>query len=120
MITFEGNIFQKNRKHNEVSLNYSFCNPLYCTDFGPDSVGLNTGFYNLTFSNNSGTILLDKKKTFCDKEQVLGIYFYNTLSRSTGKLFWMENNTYREALFVSYDSGMQAEVENILATIRKK
>lgn len=96
-----------------------FCSPLWCADFGTDLNNPNQTQIS-AIDQNGRQVILSKKKKICENETVVGIYFYNNNSTITGKLFWEQNNNYKEALTIYYEKNFQNEVEQIIKTIKKK
>ena len=119
MVGFEGNTFYKWRVDKKVRMNYSFCSPLWCDDFGNDLDNPNSSSITITEPNGQ-QLILDKRKNLCNNNTTVGIYYYTDNAYSVGKLFWKRDNKYQEALTVHYEKEFQNEVEQILKTIRTK
>lgn len=119
MVGFEGNTFSKNRKDNKVKMSYMFCTNTFCYDFGPVLNNSNQTHISTT-DQNGYQVTLNKKIKFCNNNSIFGIYFFNDDSIKTGKLYWKQDNNYKEALTVFYKKDFQFEVEQIIKTIRLK
>jgi len=116
MVGFEGNIFNKSRVDKKVELTYSFCSPIYCSDFGnvldisiPDSI--------MVKDKENNDVTLDSKKEFCLNGNVNGILYYNTEINSTGKYYIKQDSEYLDGLTIYFDNTEYQEVENIVKTI---
>ncbi len=118
MMGFEGNTFFKRRTDNSVVLQYSYCSPLYCTDFGNALADKTPSSIDIIISSN--VITLDRKETFCNGIEKVGIYYYNTDPEAYGRLYWKQDGKYVEALQVNYNASRHKEVVAILRTIKSK
>lgn len=119
MVGFEGNMFSKARVDDKIALDYSFCSPLYCNDFGSDLVNSNSTQISIT-DKNGQQILLTNRLNFGRNNSIEWIYFYNQSAQTIGKLYGKQGNVYQEALSINYENTLQNEVVDILKTIDKK
>lgn len=115
---FEGSTFFKQRTDSVISMEYGFCSPLFCYEFG-DS--LNQPYpSSISTTYNSQQMILDKSIIFCINDTIKGIFYYKENPNTIGKLYILRINMFREALIVKYELREQNEVENILRTIKTK
>lgn len=119
MVGFEGNVFSKSRKDKKIKFQYAFCSPLFCNDFGKELVNSNDSSISITDTNGQ-QLTLNKKINLCENDKVVGVYYYIDRPNALGKLFWKQENSFREALTVEYEVAFQNEVEQILKTIKSK
>ncbi len=118
MVGFEGYVFNKSRIDKKVEFTYSFCNPLFCSDFGNP---LNVPILNsLTIKDQDGNeIVLNSKKEFSLNGNLVGILYHNSAVNSIGKYYMNQGDKYLEGLTIYFSNTEYQEVENIIKTIAK-
>jgi hypothetical protein len=117
MVGFEGNFFSKMRADSAVSMNYSFCGPLFCNDFGatledpfPESI--------IVVDGNQDPLVLAIQQEFCSElNETISIFYFNEKDISLGKLYMKHDNAFREALTVYFEKNKLSEVKEIIKTI---
>ena len=118
-VGFEGNVFNKNRSDDQIKFTYSFCSPTYCEDFG-DPLATPAPNSILAKDKNGNEVVLDLKKTFCQDDEIVGIFYFNNKDDATGKYFMKPESEFREGLTVYFPYSEYPEVENIVETISLK
>ncbi len=119
MVGFEGNLFLKNRADEAVELSYSFCDPLFCNDFGNALV--DPLAISIIGENKNGIeVALAVRKEFVLNEQLVGIFYHNVENNATGQYFMKQENNFLEGLTVYFSNTAIEEVEAILKTIVEK
>lgn len=116
---FEGNTFSKSSTDNKIQLNSGYCNSLFCFDFGdtlrnpiPQSIQVT--------NNSSDLVTLNKIETFCQNSEVIGYLFYSNNDISRGRLYWKDENAFKEALEIDFYLSELETVKNIIETIKRK
>ena len=119
MVGFEGNTFYKNSADNEIILYYTYCNPLWCADFGdtlksefPASVQT-MGFYDIIID-------LDQSAYFCQNSEIQGILYYRNDEITKGRLYWKDNDVYKQTLELEFNLSKIDTVIKIIGTITEK
>lgn len=114
---FEGNLFLKFRDDNMIRMGYNYCGPLFCEDFGDETVSepFPESITTLIF----GEVTLTNTQQFCVNGEVVAILYYSDPSDARGKLFMKQEGEFVEALSVVYSSDTFDEVIAILTTIRE-
>ncbi len=116
---FEGNIFFKERIDKQVTIQYAFCGPLWCTDFG--QVLANPNATSIAIMDPNGQpLVLGLRKNLCDGDVIKGILFYEDQGTIDARLYIKQGSSFQEAALLQYTKPFQAEVESILQTIRSK
>lgn len=116
---FEGNIFYKERVDKNVTIQYAFCGPLWCTDFGQELANPNASSIAI-IDPNGQPLVLGLRKNLCDGDEIKGILFYEDQGTIDGRLYIKQGSSFQEAALLQYTKPFQAEVESILQTIRSK
>jgi hypothetical protein len=118
---FEGNLFERYNPDSSIMISYSYCNALYCSDFGdtlseslPESI-----FYN--DSPTSGQqIELINKRYFCAEDQLTGVLYYSDGSINLGKFYMRGPGGYLEAASIQFAGSKLDTVCLILSTINER
>lgn len=116
MVGFEGNLFNKYRPDDKVKMSYSFCNGLFCDDFGAALANPNANTITV-LDVNSNEVVLNSRIEFQSNGETIGIFYYDTETTSTGRYYMKQGDDYLEALWVLFDSTEYDEVESIIRTI---
>lgn len=116
---FEGPIFIKTNKYQDIQFSYAFCNGLYCTEFG--DVLAEPAPSTIQATDKNGQLVdLTVRVTFCRGEASESILYYkNNVIDRTGKYFMKINGKLVEALDIYYPDNTQEEIMTILKTIKK-
>ncbi len=119
MVGFEGNIFNKNSKDEKISLNYAYCTALWCIDFGdtlqspvPETIKI-IGGYDMPVN-------LNMRIQFCKDSDIKGILYFNDEDIASGRLYWMEDNLFRQALELNFHITELETVVKIMTTIKER
>lgn len=116
---FEGNVFFKERSNKQVTIQYAFCGPLWCTDYGQELSNPNASSIAI-LDPNGQALVLGLRKNLCDGDVVKGILFYEDQGTIDARLYIKQGSSFQEAALLQYTKPFQAEVESILQTIRSK
>lgn len=117
-VGFEGRTFLTKRNDNRAKLDYAYCGPLQCTDFGEKLASPSPA--SIAIDINGSTITLDQKANFCNGNDHVGILYYNHSNNSNARLYWKDNGEFKQALELSYDHSLRQEMIDIIKTIRLK
>jgi len=118
MTGFEGNIFYKKRSDNSVVLEYNYCGPLHCSDFGDELALPEPSQVEILVANK--TVYLDKKIRLCaDGGAAIALFYYNEAANANGLLYWLDEGKYKKALNISYAYSRHDEVVKIVRGIKK-
>ena len=116
MVGFEGNIFFKNSVDNSIILQYSFCGPLYCEDFGND---LATPLPEMIFIETPFTtpVNLTEKQSFCNNGVEYAVLYYNISDEAIGKLYMNHDGKWLEAMYIEFNRNKLDELIEIVGSI---
>lgn len=116
---FEGSTFSGTTENKRVRLSYSYCTLLYCFDFGDrlkypfrDSIQIK--------DTTSQLITLNKVETFYQDYELIGILYYSNNDLAKGRLFWKEDNFFKQALEIDFYSSDYITVTKIINSIKRK
>jgi hypothetical protein len=116
---FEGNTFSKYSADNKINLSYNYCNYLFCNDFG-DPLG-NSIPESVQVRNNSGVLItLNKRESFYQNTEKVGILYYSDNEISRGRLFWKDSGTLKAALEIDFNLSEFETVNKIIGSIKTK
>jgi hypothetical protein len=125
MTGFEGNVFSKFSKDTTLILDYGYCNALFCFDFG-DTLQT-TVPTSIRVKNISGDLItLNKYQKFCQNSETVGVLYYldnngpNTALYWNGRLYWKDNELFRQAMQISFSSSELETLIEIIETIKTK
>lgn len=114
----EGPIFRMNRIDNKVVMQYSYCDPMYCVEYGDTLKNLVVDSI-MAIDENNQLVTLANRNEICYDLVTVGIFYYGGSEQRVGKLYWLKDHEFRESLSVFYENSFQSEVEEILTTIKR-
>jgi hypothetical protein len=120
MAGFEGNTFSKYSNDGSILLTYGFCDGLFCYDFGDT---LQKPFpLRLSINENSGDehIILNEIIKYYDQTVLMGIFFYSNNAISYGRLYWNDNDYFKQAMSAKFHYSKLDTVIKIISTIKRK
>lgn len=115
---FEGYVFEKTRIDNKVVMEYFFCNPMYCVEYGDTLKDWDVTSI-IALDKNNQLVTLANRNEICYDLVTVGIFYYSGFEQRVGKLYWLKDHEFRESLSVFYENSFQSEVEEILTTIKR-
>lgn len=119
MVGFEGNTFAKFSGDGKIYLAYGYCSSLYCFDFG-DTIE-NPLPNRITIKNSEGDqLVLNHVKRFCNDSDLIGIFYYSNDAISDGRLYWNDDDNFKQALKVKFDLVKLDTVLSIIKSIKRK
>jgi hypothetical protein len=121
--TFEGNYFSKFDYSDSTYYDRLFGGATYNYSFGSvlkDSTATSNyyKFYRYPYNPFKDSVLLDKRIAFQQNGIRQGILYYTYTNKFYAKLFWINDNTYRELLDITSLNCSETEVINILSSIK--
>jgi hypothetical protein len=120
MAGFEGNTFTKYSSDRSVFLTYGFCNSLFCYDFGDTLHKPLPLPLVIKDKQEDESIVLSKISKFYEGSILMGIFYYSNETLSEGRLYWKDNEQFKQALKVNFNQTNLDTVINIISTIKKK
>jgi len=120
MAGFEGNTFEKYSKDSKIILSYAYSNGgTFFYDFGDNLQ--HPIPKNLTVKDQSGiSHTLDKTDFYTQNSDTLGIFYYSNDTLAFGKVYWLDNGFFKQALDIKFYSSECLIVQLIISTIKRK
>lgn len=116
---FEGYTYFKNRPDSSVVFAYAFCGPLFCESYGATLPGAQPDVVTGTAPFGQ-EVSLPLAYSLCENAQLQGLFYAGGAPRATGLLYLRPSpsDTFRQALFVTYDTAWTQEVNSIIRSLR--
>jgi len=119
MAGFEGNTFVTFSGDGKVYLAYGYCSSLFCYDFG-DTIKSPFPKW-ITIKNSEGDhLVLNRSEKFCNDSNIMGIFYYSNDAISEGRLYWNDNDIFKQSLTVKFDLIELDTIISIIKTIKRK
>ena len=116
---FEGKSFYKTSADHTLILYGGYSTGLFTVDFGdtlqnpvPKSIQV--------ISTYSQLMTLDQIETFYQDSQIAGILFYANADHSWGRLYWKDDNLFKDALHIDFKLSDLETVNKIIRSIKRK
>jgi hypothetical protein len=116
---FEGKSFTKSSADNTIQLNGGYSNSLSILDFGdtlPNPVPASIQVVN----NSAQLITLDHIENFYQDSQTIGVLFYSNAGISRGRLYWKDDNVFKQALEIDFNLSELNTLNKIIQSIKRK
>lgn len=117
---FEGNSFYAASADKKIQLYSGYGYALGVNDFGDALQNPVPQNIQVTDYTNSKLITLDKIENFYQGSQIIGILFYFNDNNSWGRLYWKDDNVFKDALEIDFNLTDLETVNKIIQSIKRK
>ena len=117
MVGFEGHIFQKMRVDSSVVIEYGYCGPLWCDDFGDTLASEIPDTLVYERPNDTDFLLTDWIYICNDISNEAGILYFDETEPVHAIYFMNINDVFLESASITYSTENFEEVRSILGTI---